>query len=348
MKKALLLLALIVTVLGLNAQGIGTYKIISYSDYEIQYTVTKVSPAECSVKGINLTSENAIDLISVPETMEIEGKEFTVTSVAAQGFEYFYSVRKFELPNTITTIGSRAFYYCNFATEIAIPESVRAIGNEAFYGCEITEAIIPSGVTKINNSVFRNCRSLANVVIPNTVTSIGSWVFTTCLSLTEIELPESIQSISDYAFSGCSNLSLVTCYAPVPEPGNNMFYNTAKDLIIRVPAEHLNAYKLTEGWNKYDIRAIGAEDETEDEESINENAVALRIYPNPVNDQLIIETEVEISDAVVYDVYGRQHDNMTTRQQGLVSINVSDLSNGVYFVKVVTNDGEVVKRFVKE
>ena len=345
MKKVLLLLALIVSVLGLNAQGIGTYKIISYSDYEIQYTVTKVSPAECSVKGINLTSENAIDLITVPETMEIEGKEFTVTSVAAQGFEYFYSVRKFELPNTITTIGSRAFYYCNFATEIAIPESVRNIGNEAFYGCEITEAIIPSGVTKINNSVFRNCRSLANVVIPNTVTSIGSWVFTTCLSLTEIELPESIQSISDYAFSGCSNLSLVTCYAPVPTSGKNMFYNTAKDLIIRVPAEYLDAYKSAEGWKNYDIRAIGAEDEPEDNESINEEVVALGIYPNPVNDQLFIETESEINDVVVYDVYGRQQLAVSGQQS---AISVDNLNSGVYFVKIVTNDGEVVKRFVKE
>ena len=345
MKKVLLLLALIVSVLGLNAQGIGTYKIISYSDYEIQYTVTKVSPAECSVKGINLTSENAIDLITVPETMEIEGKEFTVTSVAAQGFEYFYSVRKFELPNTITTIGSRAFYYCNFATEIAIPESVRNIGNEAFYGCEITEAIIPSGVTKINNSVFRNCRSLANVVIPNTVTSIGSWVFTTCLSLTEIELPESIQSISDYAFSGCSNLSLVTCYAPVPTSGKNMFYNTAKDLIIRVPAEYLDAYKSAEGWKNYDIRAIGAEDEPEDNENINEEFVALGIYPNPVNDQLFIETESEINDVVVYDVYGRQQLAVSGQQS---AISVDNLNSGVYFVKIVTNDGEVVKRFVKE
>ena len=124
-----------------------------------------------------------------------------------------------------------------------------------------------------------------------------------------------------------------------------MFYNTAKDLIIRVPAEHLNAYKLTEGWNKYDIRAIGAEDETEDEESINENAVALRIYPNPVNDQLIIETEVEINDAVVYDVYGRQQ-LAVSGQQSVIS--VDNLNSGVYFVKVVTNDGEVVKRFVKE
>ena len=124
-----------------------------------------------------------------------------------------------------------------------------------------------------------------------------------------------------------------------------MFYNTAKDLIIRVPAEYLDAYKSAEGWKNYDIRAIGAEDEPEDNESINEEFVALGIYPNPVNDQLFIETESEINDIVVYDVYGRQQ-LAVSGQQSVIS--VDNLNSGVYFVKIVTNDGEVVKRFVKE
>ena len=73
------------------------------------------------------------------------------------------------------------------------------------------------------------------------------------------------------------------------------------------------------------------------------------IYPNPVNDRLYIETESEIEEVVVYDVYGRVQNFRNSETQKLRnSIDVSELNSGVYFVKVVTNDGEVVKRFVKK
>ncbi|MBR5147138.1 MAG: leucine-rich repeat domain-containing protein [Bacteroidales bacterium] len=341
MKKLILLLTLIVSVIGLNAQTIGSYTVVTHTGYELQYTVTKLSPAECSVKCVNLTSENAIDLIAIPETMEIQGTVFTVTSVPAQGFAYCYSTRKFELPSTLTHIGDQAFYYCNLATEIAIPENVVSIGHKAFYGCAITEAVIPSGVTKLNNSVFELCKELTHVEIPNTVTSIGMMTFKTCTGLTEIDLPESLNTISDYAFSECSNLALVRCFATVPPTGNKIFYRTPEDMIIRVPAESLEAYRSTEPWSKYDIRKIGAE-------SIEEETASFGIYPNPVSDRLFIETEMNVEEVVVYDVYGRHQVTETPSHQGNMTVDVKNLSNGIYFVRVKTENGEMVKRFVKK
>ena len=40
-------------------------------------------------------------------------------------------------------------------------------------------------------------------------------------------------------------------------------------------------------------------------------------------------------------------DNKTTRQQGNLSVDVTNLNSGVYFVKVVTENGETVKRILK-
>ena len=71
------------------------------------------------------------------------------------------------------------------------------------------------------------------------------------------------------------------------------------------------------------------------------------IYPNPVNDKLYIETETEVKEVVVYDIFGRQQDLSDISGQQSV-INVANLNSGVYFVKVVTENGEVVKRFVKK
>ena len=69
------------------------------------------------------------------------------------------------------------------------------------------------------------------------------------------------------------------------------------------------------------------------------------IYPNPVNDKLFIETEVEIEEVVVYDIYGRQQTTINGQQS--LTINVSNLSKGVYFVNVKTGVGNVVKKIVK-
>ena len=73
------------------------------------------------------------------------------------------------------------------------------------------------------------------------------------------------------------------------------------------------------------------------------------IYPNPVNDRLYIETESEIEEVVVYDIFGRcQNLKISESQKLRNSINVTELNSGVYFVKVVTEKGEAVQRFVKK
>ena len=83
-------------------------------------------------------------------------------------------------------------------------------------------------------------------------------------------------------------------------------------------------------------------------EGIEENATAFNIYPNPVNDKLYIETEVEIETVVVYTITG-----VVVGQQSMVNgqqltIDVANLNSGIYFVKVVTENGETVKRFIKK
>ena len=80
-------------------------------------------------------------------------------------------------------------------------------------------------------------------------------------------------------------------------------------------------------------------------EGVEELSSSFRLYPNPVNDKLIIETEVEIKEVVVYDAFGRQQLAVSGQQS---AVSVTNLNSGVYFVKVVTNDGEVVKTFVKK
>ena len=84
-------------------------------------------------------------------------------------------------------------------------------------------------------------------------------------------------------------------------------------------------------------------------EGVEELSSSINIYPNPVNDKLYIETQTQTLTVEIYDIYGRiQNLSNSATQQLSISIDVTNLNSGVYFVKVVTENGETVKRFVKK
>ncbi len=93
-----------------------------------------------------------------------------------------------------------------------------------------------------------------------------------------------------------------------------------------------------------DTLGLGVNGVTEIKRSI------LNIYPNPVNDELTIEVlngiapkYIEITNSIGVTVIKF---NQTKPNQ---QVNIKDLTRGIYFVKVVMNDGSlIVKKMVKE
>jgi hypothetical protein len=83
----------------------------------------------------------------------------------------------------------------------------------------------------------------------------------------------------------------------------------------------------------------------EDDVIVSENKISgIRIYPNPATGKLRIESgELRIEEVVIFDIYGRKQ----KAERGIL-IDISDLSAGIYFVKIHTDKGEVVRKVVKE
>ncbi|MBE7440905.1 MAG: T9SS type A sorting domain-containing protein [Flavobacteriales bacterium] len=71
----------------------------------------------------------------------------------------------------------------------------------------------------------------------------------------------------------------------------------------------------------------------------------LVIYPNPASTQLTIETGLEISQITIIDITSK---TIKTIKQNSRVINVSDLSNGIYFIRVITDKGTITQKFVKQ
>ena len=161
------------------------------------------------------------------------------------------------------------------------------------------------------------------------------------------------QLVNDSALLTWNAVELATYY--------NVYHITDEgDKLISTSEETVYKVKLTNpGEYCFYVRAanLAGESEKSNEacvtyevpgESIKEIASSFNIYPNPVSDKLYIEAESEIEEVVVYDIFGRHQVTETPSRQGNLTIDVTNLNSGVYFVKVVSENGEIVKRFVKK
>ena len=77
-----------------------------------------------------------------------------------------------------------------------------------------------------------------------------------------------------------------------------------------------------------------------------EKPVEVIIFPNPAQNILNIQTQETIKDAYVYDLLGKK---VTVNQISTNSIDVSNLSQGMYIIKVIAeNDKTFSTKFIKE
>ncbi|MDL2142881.1 DUF5074 domain-containing protein [Flavobacterium tructae] len=70
----------------------------------------------------------------------------------------------------------------------------------------------------------------------------------------------------------------------------------------------------------------------------------LAVYPNPVSDVLNIRTEDEVLKVTVYDISGKSINTQFNNNQ----INVSDFTNGMYIINIVTDKANYVQKFIKK
>ncbi len=141
-----------------------------------------------------------------------------------------------------------------------------------------------------------------------------------------------------------------------PETGSPIGYNVYVDGELVAEKTASLEYSATSKNNRYvevvavyenDMTSVGVAKQIVAEENVNEiETNDINIYPNPANDRLHIETKAEIEEVVIYDVYGRQQS--TVNGQQLLTIDLSILNTGIYFIKINTKEGNIVKRIIKQ
>ncbi|GAA4280763.1 T9SS type A sorting domain-containing protein [Gaetbulibacter aestuarii] len=83
---------------------------------------------------------------------------------------------------------------------------------------------------------------------------------------------------------------------------------------------------------------------------IDENAIAqFEMFPNPSNAILNLKLPQKLStvDVHVYDLLGKELLNRSYENSNLIKVNISDLSRGIYLVKLSSDTSAKTKQFVK-
>ena len=155
-----------------------------------------------------------------------------------------------------------------------------------------------------------------------------------------VTLHEVITSVNDEEFGSVTGAGIYgygeeATLVAIPNEGYKFLNWTENDTIVSEEAEFTFVVK---GNRNFVANFVSTE-------GVDELTASFRLYPNPVNDKLYIETETEVEGVVVYDAFGRQQLAVSCQQS---AISVSGLNAGVYFVMIKTNEGVVVKRFIKQ
>ncbi len=201
----------------------------------------------------------------------------TVTSIGSMAFYDCESLTSITIPDGVTQIEENAFCGSGL-TSIAIPPSVKEIGRAGLACPNLTALYITDlsawcgisiyGQNYVNYHplhharLYLNGEEVTDLVIPDGVTSIGQYAFDGGGGITSITIPSSVTAIGQCAFRDCV-VTKVTSYIKEPfaigknvfscvinkgDYGSNRNYTTAT---LYVPNGTKEKYQTTDGWKNF-------------------------------------------------------------------------------------------------
>ena len=114
--------------------------------------------------------------------------------------------------------------YIGDSDKVVIPSGITSIGDTAFKNKKGVVAIkVPDTVTSIGVSAFEKCQDLSYIDLPDSIKKINYYTFKGCNNLVSMSLPKGIETISNFAFDGCKNLKEIVFNDKVKELGAFVF-----------------------------------------------------------------------------------------------------------------------------
>ena len=177
-----------------------------------QYIVNDMGEAVLQVY-----QENDKDVV-LPETVEIDGKTYPLTTIDENAFTWtssvFSNIESIEISKNIKSINSKAFRYLNKLKKFIVDD-------ENNFFTTIDDALYSSDKKTIVKYPQAKDSNIARVY--SYAETISPYAFYGCSKLEEIKAYENIKNIGEYAFGECENLRKFTVPEGVTELKNGTF-----------------------------------------------------------------------------------------------------------------------------
>ena len=221
------------------------------------------------------------DVVFIPEEVNYDGKEYTVTAIGESAFQYNYELLSIVMPNTNRSIKEFAFNGCISLKSLTISSAVSEIGDYAFMGLRSLEHLAVDSHNKTfdsrgdcnaiirtrTNTLLVGCKT---TIIPDGVEVIAGNAFISCQDTSiepfELNFPPSVEIIEPFAFNCCYPLSAVTFSEGLRRIGRWAFIGTSIEC-LEIPAsvteideqafiscDSLKVIKVRKGNKVYDSR----------------------------------------------------------------------------------------------
>ena len=151
-------------------------------------------------------------------------------------------------------------------TELVIPKGITELKSSTFWHCSsLTSVTIGDDVTIIGNSAFAGCSSLTSVTIGDDVTIIGNSAFKDCSSLSKVSFGKNLNEIEDMAFKGASIMECYSYNATPPyiwkyssqQSEKNTFYEAIEEgAVLYVPKGSFDKYRKSKWYDYFYVREM--------------------------------------------------------------------------------------------
>lgn len=71
----------------------------------------------------------------------------------------------------------------------------------------------------------------------------------------------------------------------------------------------------------------------------------IKLYPNPVSNILSIDSKIKLTKVEIYTLLGQK---VKIVNKNFRSINIEDISNGIYMIKIHSKKGTTVRKLIKK
>lgn len=142
-------------------------------------------------------------------------KQIAIDAFYVNTFDYNKSIGRLNIPNL--DVWMNIYFENEEANPMGISDAV------FLNGTELTELVIPKGITEIKPNVFFGCKSLKSLTLNDELLTIGTCAFARCPNLAYLKLNNELRSIGNVGFASCNSLESVTIPGSIIELGGGAF-----------------------------------------------------------------------------------------------------------------------------